>query len=303
MTEVVVTKDGRRLTVEEWGDPHGHPVFLLHGTPGSRVGPRPRGAVLYRRGIRLLAYDRPGYGGSDRLVGRAVGDAAADVGAVADALGVDRFAVIGRSGGGPHALACAALLPHRVTRAAVLVGIAPRDAAGLEWHAGMTPANRKAYAIADSGTDRLTEWYETRAAAARANPASMMAFLDPQLSAADRRVVSDFGIKTMLESNFVEAFRESAAGWIDDTLAFITPWGFDLDRIEAPVLLWHGTEDVFAPIGHSRWLAERIRHAAFVVSRGAAHFGAVAVLPQVLSWVAAGSLRAVGQAELGRGAP
>ncbi|HLK42178.1 MAG TPA: alpha/beta hydrolase [Thermoleophilia bacterium] len=300
MTQDVVTRDGRRLTIEEWGDPRGHPVFLLHGTPGSRVGPRPRGAVLYRGGIRLLAYDRPGYGGSDRWRGRAVADAAADVEAVADALGLGRFAVVGRSGGGPHALACAALLPDRVTRAAVLVGLAPRDAAGLDWHAGMTLANRQAYAIADSGAEHLTAWYEARVAAARANPASMAVYLDPQLPEADRRVVSDFGIKTMLESNFIEAFRESAAGWIDDTLAFIAPWGFELDRIEAPVLLWHGTEDIFAPIGHSRWLAERIRHAFFVVSRGAAHFGAVAVLPYVLGWVVAGSLHAVEQAGRGR---
>ncbi|MBS2963243.1 alpha/beta hydrolase [Actinocrinis puniceicyclus] len=299
MTQALITKDGRRLTVEQWGDPRGHPVFLLHGTPGSRVGPRPRGAVLYRRGIRLLAYDRPGYGGSDRHAGRAVADAAADVEAVADALGVERFAVVGRSGGGPHALACAALLPHRVTRAAVLVGIAPRNAAGLEWHAGMTPANRHAYAIADTGADRLAEWYEVKAAAARANPASMLDFLDPQLPEADRRVVSDFGIKSMLASNFAEAFRESAAGWTDDTLAFIAPWGFDLSQIEAPVLLWHGTQDVFAPIGHSRWLAERIRHVAFIASHGAAHFGAVAVLPRVLSWLAVGALQP-GESERGR---
>ena len=289
MTKALVTKDGRRLTVEEWGDPQGHPVFLLHGTPGSRVGPRPRGAVLYRSGIRLLVYDRPGYGGSDRLAGRVVADAAADVEAVADALGVERFAVVGRSGGGPHALACAALLPRRVTRAAVLVGIAPRNATGLAWHEGMTSANRRAYAIADAGAEHLAAWYESRAAATRADPTAMLDFLDPQLPEADRLVMSDFGIKAMLESNFVEAFRTSADGWTDDTLAFIAPWGFDLDQIEAPVLLWHGTEDVFAPIGHSRWLAEQIRHAAFVVSRGASHFGAVAVLPQVLAWLLAGS--------------
>jgi pimeloyl-ACP methyl ester carboxylesterase len=290
MTQLVVTRDGRRLAIEEWGNPHGHPVFLLHGTPGSRLGPRPRGPVLYRSGIRLLAYDRPGYGGSGRLAGRTVADAAADVAEIADALEVAQFSVVGRSGGGPHALACAALLPERVIRACVLVSLAPRDAVGLEWQAGMTQSNRQAYAIADSGTGRLTECYESRAADARANPASMMAFLDPNLSEADRRVVSDFGIRTMLESNFIEAFRESAAGWIDDTLAFLAPWGFDLDQIKAPVLLWHGTEDVFAPISHSRWLAAQIGHAALIVSRGAAHFDAVAILPQVLRWVAAESL-------------
>jgi pimeloyl-ACP methyl ester carboxylesterase len=288
-TRLFDTGDGRRLSVDEWGDPHGNPVFLMHGTPGSRLGPHPRGAVLYRRGVRLLAYDRPGYGHSTRMAGRTVADAAADVRTIADELGLERFAVVGRSGGGPHALACAALLPERVTRAAVLVGIAPRDAAGLEWHAGMTEANREDYAIADSGVDHLTEWYELRASAARVDPTSMLGFLDPLLPEADRRVMSDHGIRTMLVSNFAEAFRQSAAGWVDDTLAFTEPWGFGLDRIDVPVLLWHGALDVFAPIGHTRWLAERIRHAAFFASRGAAHFGAVAVLPQVLTWMAAGN--------------
>jgi pimeloyl-ACP methyl ester carboxylesterase len=286
MTRCLVTEDGRRLTAEEWGDPHGRPVFLLHGTPGSRLGPRPRGPVLYRRGIRLVAYDRPGYGGSERRLGRTVADAAADVSAVADELGIGRFSVVGRSGGGPHALACAALLPHRVIRASVLVGIAPSDAPGLEWRAGMTPANRHDYAIADQGVGRLTEWYESRAAKTRANPASMLDFLDPQLPESDRRVLSDFGIKQMLESNFVEAFRESAAGWVDDTLAFLAPWGFELDQINRPVLLWHGEKDVFAPISHSRWLADRIADAKLRVANGAAHFGAVAALPDVLDWVA-----------------
>ena len=133
--------DGRRLSVEVFGDPDGTPVFLLHGTPGSRLGPRPRGAVLHRLGVRLIAFDRPGYGRSDRLPGRQVADVAADIAAIADAYGLEKFAVVGRSGGGPHALACAAMLPHRTTRAAVLVGLAPRGAEGLDWFDGMAKSN------------------------------------------------------------------------------------------------------------------------------------------------------------------
>ena len=105
--------DGRQLSTQAYGDPDGKPVFLLHGTPGSRLGPHPRGAVLHRLGVQLIAFDRPGYGESDRREGRRVADAAADVLAIADAYGLDKFAVVGRSGGGPHALACAALLPDR----------------------------------------------------------------------------------------------------------------------------------------------------------------------------------------------
>src|SRR5690606_26673026 len=124
LTRIVVTPDGRRLAVEQRGRPDGHPVFLLHGTPGSRLGPRPRASVLYRLGIRLITFDRPGYGGSDRMRGRRVADVAADVACIADALGLGAFAVVGRSGGAPHALACAALMPDRVTRVAALVGLA-----------------------------------------------------------------------------------------------------------------------------------------------------------------------------------
>jgi pimeloyl-ACP methyl ester carboxylesterase len=201
--------------------------------------------------------------------------------------------VIGSSGGGPSALACAALLPERVDCAAVLVGLAPRDAAGLSWYAGMTAANRADYAVALRGADPLSALLEDRAAAARSDPAAMLRFLNPELPEPDRQVVADYGIRGMLEANFTEAFRESAAGWTDDTLAFISPWQFELASICAPVLFWHGEKDVFAPIGHSCWLASRIRDAALVVARGAAHFGALVVLPQVLCWLVAGGAYAL----------
>src|SRR4051794_9200169 len=137
--------DGRGVAVEEWGAPAGYPVFLLHGTPGSRLGPIPRAMVLYQLGIRLVTFDRPGYGRSDRRIGRAVADVADDVRHIADFLQLREFAVLGRSGGGPHALACAALLPDRVSRVAALVGLAPTQAEGLDWFEGMTAANTREY--------------------------------------------------------------------------------------------------------------------------------------------------------------
>lgn len=125
MRSRVRATDGRHLLVERLGDPRGRPVFLLHGTPGSRLGPAPRGMVLYQRKTQLITYDRPGYGGSDRLPGRRVADVVEDVRAIADHIGLEKFAVVGRSGGASHALACAALMPERVTRTAALVGLAP----------------------------------------------------------------------------------------------------------------------------------------------------------------------------------
>ena len=141
------------------------PIFLLHGTPGSRLGPHPRSSVLHRLGVQLIAFDRPGYGESDRMAGRQVADVAADVLAIADAYGLDRFAVVGRSGGGPHALACAALLPERVTRAAVLVGLAPHGAAGLDWFDGMAESNVTEFTAAANGYEDIVA--HTKAVAER----------------------------------------------------------------------------------------------------------------------------------------
>lgn len=283
--ESILTRDGRQLTYVEYGSPHGNPIFLLHGTPGSRKGPRPRTQVLHLLGVRLIAYDRPGYGGSDRHQGRRIADAAHDVADLADRLGLDQFAVVGRSGGAPHALACAALLPARVTKVSALVPFAPRDLMGPAWYQGMGQMNVTEYAAAERGAAAYGQLVAEQVSAIRADPGANMPFDDPDLPKADRSVVADYGIKVMLTENFAEGFRTSPYGWIDDTLALVNPWGFDPAEITAPCLLWHGTEDVFAPVGHSRWLADRISVAETVLVEGAAHFGALEALPRVLLWL------------------
>jgi pimeloyl-ACP methyl ester carboxylesterase len=283
----VKTPDGRQLSTQTYGDPDGKPVFLLHGTPGSRLGPHPRGAVLHRLGIQLIAFDRPGYGESDRHQRRRVADAAADVLTIADAYGLEKFAVVGRSGGGPHALACAALLPNRLTRAAVLVGLAPRGADGLDWYDGMTESNILEHTAAAKGYEGVAALTEAAADAVRADPASLLASLQPEMPDSDRRVVADRGIRSMLLETYAEALRTSSHGWIDDALAFYSPWGFDPATITVPVLLWHGAIDNLSPVSHARWLADRIPNAAVVVQAGAAHFGALDVLPDILRWLSA----------------
>ena len=262
-------------------------MFLLHGTPGSRRGPRPRASVLHRLGVRLIGYDRPGYGRSDRAPGRLVRDAAADVRAIADALGLDRFAVAGRSGGGPHALACAALLVGRVTRAAALGSLAPHDADGLDWYAGMTASNVDTYRIAEQGAPALSERLASHEHRVRQDPEAGLPFGDPGLPEHDRRVVADFGIRSLFVEAVAEAFQRSGDGWGDDMLAFCRPWGFQPAAAVAPILLWHGALDVFSPVAHTLWLAGRIRNATIVVEPERAHFGAVTALPQVLSWLIA----------------
>ncbi|HEX3959584.1 MAG TPA: alpha/beta hydrolase [Trebonia sp.] len=285
MSYQVKTPDGRQLSTQTYGDPDGRPVFLLHGTPGSRLGPHPRGAVLHHLGIHLIAFDRPGYGESDRHEGRRVADAANDVLTIADAYGLDKFAVVGRSGGGPHALACAALLPDRVTKTAVLVGLAPREAAGLDWFDGMTEFNILEYTAAANGYAGLAALTEAAADAVRADPDSLLRSLQAELPDPDQRVVADRGIRSMLLETYAEALRTSAYGWTDDALAFYSPWGFEPATVTIPVLLWHGASDNLSPVSHAKWLADHIPSAAVVVQVGAAHFGALDVLPDILRWL------------------
>ncbi|MFI8006745.1 alpha/beta fold hydrolase [Streptomyces sp. NPDC086010] len=285
MRSRVRTADGRHLMVERQGDPRGRPVFLLHGMPGSRLGPAPRGMVLYQRKTQLITYDRPGYGGSDRLPGRRVRDVVEDVRAIADSLGLERFAVVGRSGGAPHALACAALMPDRVTRGAALVSLAPWDAAGLDWFDGMAASNVLAYSTAAADPEGLAESFISRSAEIRQNPVRLLDDLRRELTDSDRTVVNDAGIRTMLLANYREGLRTSAYGWIDDAIAFCRPWGFDPADIRCPVMLWHGVKDVFSPVGHSRWLAGRIPGATTVLEPAAAHFDALSVLPTILNWL------------------
>ena len=143
--------DGRSLELHELGDPDGFPVVFHHGTPGS--------GTLYARwatpGVRLIAYDRAGYGGSTRSPGRAVVDVVADITAVADALGLERFATWGLSGGGPHSLACAALCDERLVAAATLAGVGPWNADGLDWLAGMGEGNLEEFDLVLAGEEAL----------------------------------------------------------------------------------------------------------------------------------------------------
>lgn len=287
MEVIRVSADGdddggeRDIAVQTLGDPSGTPIFLLHGTPGSRHGPVPRASVLYRLGIRLICYDRPGYGRSGRYPGRRVVDAAWDVLEIAQHLGLDEFAVVGRSGGGPHALACAAQLPQ-VRCAAVLVGLAPSEADRLNWYQGMSPSNVEDYGNAESDPDQVMASLRERTGQVQRDPENLLRILLPELTGHDRKVIDDIAIYQQLMRTYEEALRVGPDGWIDDVLAFKRPWGFDLSKIESPVLLWHGEDDVFTPVSHTSWLERQIPHAFTEIRPGAAHFDALKILPRIL---------------------
>jgi pimeloyl-ACP methyl ester carboxylesterase len=263
----------------------------MHGTPGSRRGPRPRAGVLYRLGIKLICYDRPGYGDSGPQPGRSVADAAADVQTIADALDLGPFSVVGRSGGAPHALACAALLDGRVESVAALVGLAPPDAANLDWYDGMTHSNTTEYGRAEDDPRTVAATVTERAQQIRHDPEFLLNLLMPELTRPDRRVVDEAAIRRLLTDTYSEAIKQGPQGWIDDVLAMRNPWGFELSKVNVPTLIWHGLDDVFSPVSHARWLADHIRggqqdaRVSVVLERDAAHFDAMQILPDVLTWI------------------
>jgi pimeloyl-ACP methyl ester carboxylesterase len=280
-----VDAGGRTISYSITGPADGMPVFLLHGTPGSSSGPRPRSIVLHRLGIRLITYDRPGYGGSSRWEGRRVVHAADDVGILAEHLNLHRYGVVGRSGGGPHALAVAARRAEEVVAVAVLVGLAPPNAPDLDWYGGMAPSNVEEYLSVDANPSTLTERIRLRAERIRRDPEILLNVLVEEMTAPDRRIVTDTSIRSLLNATYQEALRTGASGWIDDEIALRDDWGFDPTEVKPCVLLWHGADDNFSPVSHTRWLAERLPLREVRVQSGAAHFGAVEILPQMLDWL------------------
>ena len=143
------------------------------------------------------------------------------------------------------------------------------------------------FTAASNGYAGIAAHTKQVADAIRADPTSLIARLQAELPDPDKRVVADRGIRSMLVKAYAEAMRTSDYGWIDDALAFCSPWGFDPAAVTVPVLLWHGANDVFSPASHARWLASRIPNATVIVQAGAAHFGALDVLPDILRWLSA----------------
>ena len=268
MQRTVQTADGRVLAVEEAGDPAGRPVLVQGGTPGSRLlyGPHARDAA--ERGLRLIGYDRPGYGGSSPRPGRTVANCVDDVRAICADLGIDRLAMWGASGGGPHVLACAALLPDLVVAAATLASLAPFDADGLDYFDGMAPENVEDVVLylsdepaARAKTDR------DRAEILAEEPGDLADAIDSAADASPNGfgpVLPAVDIAAMeggLGDFFATAMRDGLAagseGWWEDN-CLLRPWGFDVADITVPVLLLHGRQDIFVPFGHGQWLATHI---------------------------------------------
>lgn len=250
--------DGRLLAIEVSGPEDGRMLLWHHGTPGSSHQPAHVAQAAHVRGLRLVTTSRPGYTGSTRTPGRSVADVVADVSAVLDALGVDDALVAGWSGGGPHALACAALLGDRVRATAAVCSVAPHDADGLDFLAGMGEDNVEEFGLAREGERRLRPYLEQQLPAlVTGTPAGLVDAMATLLPEVDRRCLTG-----PVGDDFVAAIAATAAGgadgWVDDDLAFTRPWGFALSQIQGPVSLWQGSEDLMVPFSHGQWLTEHI---------------------------------------------
>ncbi len=282
----VKTADGRTLAVAEWGDPNGVPLIAMHGTPGGRITYWEDPSIYARHGLRRLTYDRPGYGESTRFKGRTVADVVVDLEAILHALDIDRFVVTGGSGGGPHCLATAALMSERVIRCLAEVSIAPYPAEGLDWLAGMTDGNVEEFSAAMEGEEQHRRVAERE----RRTTLDRLAEGRPdflgdgyELSEADKAQMAKH--RDRIADQFFNGLEPGVDGWVDDMLAFVQPWGFEVESISVPTAVKFGRTDNLVPPAHGDWLAAHIPNAIVDAHDAAGHGGDDADVDRVLAWL------------------
>lgn len=281
---VVELSDGRRLAYAEYGEPTGVPVFLFHGLPGSRRawGLLPDNPIP--QGLRIVAPDRPGYGRSDPKPGRTLLDWAADVVELADTLSIEKFAIVGVSGGGPGALACAWKAPERLTSVGVVSCPAPTDAPGV--FEGMSRTNRFFMKLAWRMPWLSTLNVRFLASVIRRNPARYINAMKYKVNDIDKAILARPEIQEMLATDFAEALRGGAQGMAADMSSnHGRPWGFPLDSISIKVLLWFCELDLSVPPAMGRYLSDTIPDLEATFIPDAGHLWILVHLNEVLNAV------------------
>lgn len=272
--QLVTCRDGRVLEVATVGDPAGHTVFFHHGTPGSVRSVSSFGAVAESSDLFFVTMSRPGYANSSRREGRSVASVADDVRTALGALGRAEYISVGWSGGGPHALACAAL-DERCRGAWSLAGVVPMDA-DIDWTAGMGPENLEEFALAREGGPRYeAHMAETGDQLATANPDNIIDLFGGLLSEVDKAALADAEARTTFAAATRYAFAHGWRGFYDDDRAFFSPWGFDPATIAVPVEVWYGDEDLMVPPTHGAWLVKNLPTAREVHRPGEGHISLV----------------------------
>lgn len=278
----VRTPDGRDLEVVRHTGTAALALVFHGGTPTAATELPLIAAAAASHGWPVVTWSRPGYAGSTPHPGRSVADVTADTVAVLDHLGVDRFVTLGWSGGGPHALACAALLPARCAAAATLAGVAPYTTSDLDWAAGMGPENVEEFGAAASSSDDLVAFLEPQAAAlATVTADEVAAALGGLVADVDRKALTG-DLAEMTAAMFRAAVSNGVTGWRDDDLSFVRPWGFELADISVPVAVWQGARDRMVPYAHGQWLTRHIRGARVHLYEDEGHLSLVHQMPRVL---------------------
>jgi len=279
----IQTPDGRSLDLYVAGPDDGEALISYPGSPCSGQLGRSLVEAAADRGMRTVAWSRPGYGSSSRLPGRSVADVVLDTVTVLDYLGAQRCHAIGDSGGGPHVLAAAALLPERVRAVATIGSVAPYPADGLDWTAGMGAENIEEFAYAMAGADALLPRMEAaRAPWVAVTGDQVVAAFGDLVDGADRAVLVG-ELAEEVASTFREALREGYWGWFDDDLAFVGPWGFDVASIRIPVHVWQGRHDRMVPYSHGEWLASHIPTACAHLSEHDGHLSFENSMPEIVN--------------------
>lgn len=259
----VTLPDGRRLGYADYGDPGGFPVLYFHGFPGSRLEASLVADEALSRRVRLIAVERPGYGLSDPQPGRRLLDWPADVAALVDALGLERFSILGASGGGPYALACAFSPAARLKRVGLAAGLAPLREGQLK------PASRLGMLLVRGAFPLLQALLASQA---RRHPGRVVALAARLLSAADREVLRRPEVNAVFQRSLQEAFRQGSAGMEGDMAIYGSLWGFRLQEVRFPVELWHGEADRLLPVRMGRQQAAALAHASARFLPGEGHF-------------------------------
>lgn len=265
--------DGRDLDLRRSGPARGDVLVYIHGTPSSAGAPSALAEAAHVRGLQLVSWSRPGYSTSTRQPGRSIASFATDAREVLDRLGIDRVHALGWSGGGPHVLSLAALLPDRIRSATSLAGVAPyaESSGELEFLAGMGRDNIEEFGAAVEGEEPLRQFLAPFVPALRVvTPAGIVEELASLLPDVDRAYCTDEHGGELAQA-FHEALVVSEDGWVDDDLAFVRPWGFDLASIRVPVHVWQGSADLMVPFAHGVWLASAVPGAVTHLLDGDGH--------------------------------
>jgi pimeloyl-ACP methyl ester carboxylesterase len=266
--------------VYEYGDPAGAPVMVFHGTPACGAGFAWAHEPARARRLRLIAPDRPGVGLSSRLTSWTIADYPAQVDALADALGLDQLSVWGYSGGGPYAVACAALLPERVTMTAVAAGMGQVGVWATIEESEKTDRQMLELSTTHPALARFLLGASGRGA--RISPKIAMKSFEKQLNANDREVVLGLGPPREVMALFTQAFLRGSYGVVADYAAIARPWGFEVGAIETPMAIFHGDADTMVPLRHGQELAQRVPSAELTVWPGAGHLGTITYVEDVL---------------------